>query len=154
MRVQLLPGRDHYLIPPEDAFQDDIPSHGRILGPDPAGASYTPPEAAGQPGRLSFHRPGRYTLVLANNGLGNTPDISAATGTFLVVDSYPTEEEAVKLLGRRDLATGLVRALSSRGFVEAPAANPKRISAMKALFQVSEPNEPKAPKPDDGPEQP
>lgn len=152
LRVQLLPSRDHYLIPSEDAFQDEIPSHGRILGPDPAGASYTPPEAAGQPGRLSFHRPGRYTLVLSNSGLGNTPDISAATGTFLVVDSYPTEEEAVRLLGRRDLATGLVRALSSRGFVEAPAANPKRISAMKALFQASDPKEVKASQPADEPE--
>lgn len=134
LRVQLLPRQDHYLIPAADAFIDDIPSHGRILGTDPAGASYAPPEAAGQPGRLTFHRPGLYTLLLTNSGLGDNPDLSAATGAFLVVDSHPEAAEAVQRLGRRDLVTGLVQALASRGFVEAPAANPKRITALKAVF--------------------
>lgn len=146
LRVQQLPGQDHYLIPPEDAFIDDIPSYGRVLGPDPSGASYTPPETAGQPGRLTFHRPGRYALLLTNSGLGDTPDLSTTTGVFVVVDSCPTEAEAVKLLGSRELAAGLVRNLADRGFVEAPSANPKRISALEALFQAAGPSE--APRPE------
>lgn len=134
LRVQLLPQQDHYLIPAGDAFIDDIPSHGRILGPNPAGASYTPPEAAGQPGRLTFHQPGLYTLLLTNSGLGDSPDLSAATGAFLVVDVQPEAAEAAQRLGRWDLVAGLVQALASRGFVEAPASHPKRITALKAIF--------------------
>ncbi len=134
LRVQLMPKADSFIIPPSDAFINGVPSQGRILGDDPAGATYAPAEAEGGAGRLTFHRPGVYTLVLTNSELSDDPDLSATTGRFLVVDRHPTVEEATKKLGSRDLAAGLVGALASRGFVEAPSGHPKRVSALKALF--------------------
>ena len=134
VRVQLRSQVDYFTIPAEDAFIDGVSTSGEILGDDPTGATYIPAEAEGQSGRLVFHRPGVYSLMLSNSELVDDPDVTVTTGLFLVIDEPPTVAEARRVLGNRDLAGGLVRALTARGYVEAPWTNPKRTSALNALF--------------------
>ena len=134
VRVQLLPRQNHYSLPPGDAWLNGASSYGDLLGSEPDGAEYRPAEAAGQAGRLNFRLPGVYRLTLSNPALGADPDAVSRTGYFIIVDRCPSLDEATAILGSRALAGRLVQSLNKRGYLEAPASNPKLISALKALF--------------------
>jgi Leucine-rich repeat (LRR) protein len=130
LRVQLLSKLDRFDVPPEDALIGEVASDGRVLGDDPGGAAYAPPEKAGQPGRLTFQRPGLYRLTLTSGELSRIAGASSTTGYFLIVEGVTAEPETLKRPGNREL----VRELTSRGYVEAPAADPGRVRALQALF--------------------
>lgn len=147
LRAHILSKSDTFTVPAADAAIGGVVSRGRVLGRDPGGAVYTPPEAAGQNGSLKFLRPGFYRLELHNPELSARPEVVSVTGHFLVAENLPDLQTATVLLGRKDLAANLVNALISQGYVEASAANPKRMTAIKALLEFFRKEEEKPPTP-------